>query len=77
MTNRTDKQSGYIVCKLTKPDGSYGTQYVHRLVAFTFIPNPENKEFVNHKNGNKLDPSRKNLEWATRSENQLHAILGN
>ena len=77
MTNRIDKQSGYIVTKLTKPDGSYGSQYVHRLVALTFIPNPLNKEFVNHLNGNKLDPSRKNLEWTTRSENQLHAIMNN
>ena len=39
MANRIDKQSGYIITKLTKPDGSYGSQYVHRLVALTFIPN--------------------------------------
>ncbi len=74
MTQRVDKRSGYLVTKLSKPDGSHGTQYVHRLVALTFLKNPENHPIVNHKDGNKLNPNAENLEWTSYSNNQKHAI---
>ena len=50
------------------------TYLLHRLVAVTFLDNPENKEFVNHKDANKLNNSLDNLEWVTCFENNIHKI---
>lgn len=51
---------------------------IHRLVAEAFIPNPDGKKEVNHKDGNPLNNEVNNLEWCTHSENMLHSfrVLG-
>lgn len=49
------------------------TQFVHRIVAQTFIANPNNLPCINHKDGNKLNNTVDNLEWCTHSENTIHA----
>lgn len=53
--------------------GIYKTKTIHRLIGLGFIPNPENKPTINHKDGNKKNYDISNLEWATYSENNTHA----
>jgi hypothetical protein len=66
--------SGYRSVKLTFENSKQQRFYVHRLVAEHFItnPDPKNKTFVNHKDGNKLNNNAENLEWVSPRENNLH-----
>ncbi len=50
------------------------TRSVHRMIAEAFIPNPQNKPEVNHKDGNRLNNKLSNLEWVTKKENMDHAV---
>jgi len=63
---------GYRVFALSKNDKRKSMK-AHRLVALAFIPNPHNKQQVNHIDGNKLNNNVDNLEWCTHTENMQHA----
>ncbi len=67
----TKNNHGYLRVNLHK-EGVSRQFSLHILVAQVFIPNPENKSEVNHKNGKRADCWAENLEWMTHSENQLH-----
>lgn len=68
------RKSSYYLTVILYNNGDCKTFPVHRLVADAFIPNPELKETVNHKNGIKNCNYLWNLEWCTPSENSKHAI---
>jgi len=68
----TINSQGYVTVSLFI-NNKWKCLYVHRLVAEAFIPNPENKLTVNHRNGIKTDNNLNNLEWNTYSENHKHA----
>lgn len=65
---------GYYQVRLSK-EGKYYYKNLHRLIAETFIPNPNNYRTVNHINGNKLDNRMSNLEWADDCRQQHEACL--
>jgi len=64
---------GYFFVNLSR-GGIRKRAKIHQLVAQAFIPNPENKRYINHINGIKTDNRANNLEWCTSSENSLHAF---
>lgn len=66
------KSNGYPSVK-TSINGIIFKQYLHRLLALSFIPNTENKPHINHINGIRTDYRLENLEWVTHKENMIHA----
>ena len=66
-------KNGYYYVNL-RSDGKTKLAYVHRIMAETYVDNPENKEQVNHINGDKEDNRIENLEWVTPKENTQHSI---
>lgn len=69
----TTKIDGYTRVHISDGKNRRGL-LVHRIVAETYILNPNNKPFVNHINKNREDNNVKNLEWVTQSENMIHAL---
>ena len=69
-------KNGYLSVLLCRK-GEKKRLYVHRLVAMAFIPNPEGKKQVNHKDCSKLNNHVDNLEWMTHQENGQHAWENN
>lgn len=65
--------AGYYNVQLCK-DGMTKRIMTHRLIAITFIPNPDNKREVNHKDSNRLNNQIENLEWVTSKENTEHYV---
>lgn len=65
---------GYYLSVTLSWKGKTVKRQVHRLVAEAFIPNPENKPHVNHKDGNCMNNSIENLEWVTPLENNIHCL---
>jgi hypothetical protein len=63
--------SKYFTIRCEKLNKSFS---VHRMIAETYIPNPQNKPQVNHIDGNRLNNHISNLEWVTRSENMRHSV---
>ncbi len=63
---------GYLYVDLYKHN-ERRRKYIHRLVADTFIPNPQNKPYINHIDGNPHNNYVENLEWCTPLENVEHA----
>lgn len=64
--------SGYIYVRVNKQKYA-----LHRLVALAFLENPENKQVVNHIDGNKTNNKLENIEWVTTKENCLHNYKAN
>lgn len=66
---------GYCQINISRNDGTgkSNTMLVHKLIAETFIPNPDQLPEVNHIDGDKSNNHVSNLEWCTKSDNQKHA----
>ena len=73
MTGVADGKGYYLMVNLSKNNKSKKF-LIHRLVATSFLENIDNKEQVNHKDGNKKNNNVENLEWCSRTENIRHAV---
>lgn len=73
LLNSLSKSTGYYVVNVIV-HGKRRPEYVHRLVAKAYLPNPKGLPEVNHKDGNRLNNDVDNLEWVTAEDNLKHSI---
>ena len=65
---------GYYFVYIKNDDGKYYNKRIHRLIAEAYIPNPENKQFIDHINAIRTDNRIENLRWCTLEENNNNPI---
>ena len=68
-----ENADGYVVVTMGNKRIRRSTQFVHRVVAELFLPNPQNLSDVDHLDGNRMNPDKDNLEWVTHEENVKRA----
>ena len=68
-----ENADGYVVVTMGNKRIRRSTQFVHRVVAELFLPNPQNLSDVDHLDGNRMNPDMDNLEWVTHEENVKRA----
>ena len=68
------KNNGYLIVSLRNNKGIKYTFNIHRLVALIYIPNPDNKPCVGHKDNNRENNKVENLYWCTNQENTQQCI---
>tara|TARA_R110000803_G_scaffold36455_4_gene78256 strand:- start:123 stop:584 length:462 start_codon:yes stop_codon:yes gene_type:complete len=73
--NIYDHSAGYKFTHLENDDKEYKYPLVHRLMALTYLDNPNNYEYVDHINRNRVMNNISNLRWVTPSENNLNRVL--
>ena len=65
-------KNSYVRVQMVSDNKTSKKEYLHRIIAKTFIPNPNNYEIINHKNLDKQDNRIENLEWCTQQQNMIH-----
>lgn len=73
LSQKVNEHGYHTVSVFDNTSSKYKTVKVHRLVAQTYVPNPDGKREVNHIDCNKSNNSVVNLEWVTSQENKAHA----